>query len=73
VVAGEVELDPVYGTISKGKIEGVMVGFGGVELTPSKSRLSSFWRGITVTISISQRKATSVGERPGGRGNAMVD
>lgn len=28
---------------------------------------------MTVTISISQRKATSVGVRPGGRGNAMAD
>jgi hypothetical protein len=51
----------------------VMAGFGGVGHTPSNSRLSSFWRGITVTISISQRKATSAGVRPGGRGNAMVD
>lgn len=47
-------------------------GVGGV-LTASKSKLSSFWRGTTVTISISQRKATSVGVRPGGKGNAMFD
>jgi hypothetical protein len=28
---------------------------------------------MTVTISISQRKATSIGVKPGGRGNAMAD
>lgn len=42
-------------------------------LTPRRSRLSSRWRGITVTISISQRKATSIGVKPGCRGNAMVN
>lgn len=33
---------------------------------------SSLCRGTMVTSSISQRKATSVGTRPGGRGSAMV-
>jgi len=41
-------------------------------LTPSSSRPSRRWRGITVTSSISQRKATSVGMRPGLRGKAML-
>lgn len=48
-------------------------GVGWGILTPSRLRLSSFWRGMTVTISISQRKATSAGARPGGRGNAIVN
>jgi len=30
-------------------------------------------RGTTVTVSISHRKATSAGVKPGWRGNAMVD
>lgn len=34
--------------------------------------LSSRWRGTTVTISISARKATSAWVRPGGSGSAMV-
>jgi len=42
------------------------------QLTPSKSSPSSRWRGITVTSSISQRKATSGGVNPGGSGNAIV-
>jgi L-fucose isomerase-like protein len=50
-----------------------MAGLGGVDITPSRLRLSSFWRGMTVTISISQRKATSAGARPSGRGNAIVN
>jgi hypothetical protein len=50
-----------------------MAGLGGVDITPSRLRLSSFWRGMTVTISISQRKATSAGASPGGRGNAIVN
>ena len=41
--------------------------------TESKLRLSSLWRGITLTVSISQRNATSAGVRPGGRGSAMMD
>lgn len=36
-----------------------------VDLTPSSSRVSSRWRGITVTSSISQINATSAGVRPG--------
>lgn len=32
---------------------------------------SSLWRGTIVTNSISQRKATSVGTRPGGNGRAI--
>jgi len=47
--------------------------YSGDQLTPSSWRLSSLWRGITVTNSISQRKATSDGVKPGGRGSAMVD
>lgn len=43
-----------------------------VPLTPRSSRPSSRCRGMTVTSSISQRKATSEGESPGGRGNAMM-
>lgn len=41
-------------------------------LTPSNSSLSSRCRGMTVTSSISQRKAISAGTRPGGSGRAMV-
>lgn len=41
--------------------------------TDSRLRLSSLCRGITVTVSISQRKATSAGVRPAGSGSAMVD
>jgi len=48
---------------------GVQVG----RLTPSSSRDSRRWRGITFTSSISQRNATSVGRRPGRRGSAIVD
>ena len=43
----------------------------GRELTPSRLRLSSRCRGTTVTISISHRKATSIGVSPGARGNAI--
>lgn len=39
--------------------------------TPSNSSPSSLWRGMTLTSSISQRKAVSAGVSPGGRGNAM--
>lgn len=41
-------------------------------LTLSRSMLSRRWRGTIVTSSISQRKATSAGTRPDGRGKAMV-
>ena len=41
-------------------------------LTPKSSRASRRWRGITVTCSISQRKPTSLGVSPGGRGRAML-
>jgi hypothetical protein len=41
------------------------------ERTERRLRLSRRWRGTTVTISISQRKATSIGVRPAWRGNAM--
>lgn len=34
---------------------------------------SSLCRGTIVTSSISQRKATSVGTRPGGSGSAIAD
>ncbi len=47
-------------------------GWRGQELTPRRLRLSRRCRGTTVTISISQRKATSIGVRPACRGNAMV-
>lgn len=40
-------------------------------LTPSNSSPSSRCRGTTVTVSISQRKATSGGVKPGGKGSAM--
>lgn len=40
-------------------------------LTPNRSILSSLWRGTTVTSSISQRKATSEGVRPAGKGRAI--
>lgn len=40
-------------------------------LTPSNSRESSRCRGITVTSSISHRKPTSFGVRPGSRRSAM--
>ena len=39
--------------------------------TESRSMLSSFCLGTTVTSSISHRKATSDGTSPEGRGNAM--
>lgn len=42
------------------------------QLTPSNCRLSSRCRGITVTSSISHRKAISDGRRPAGNGNAIV-
>ena len=42
------------------------------QLTPSRLRPSSRWRGITVTISISHKKAVSAGVKPGGRGNAIM-
>lgn len=45
---------------------------GRVQRTPSKSRRSSRWRGIMVTCSISQRKETSEGRRPGGSGKAIA-
>lgn len=45
--------------------------FGGV-LTPRRFRLSSLCLGTTVTISISQRKATSMGVSPGCNGNAIL-
>lgn len=44
----------------------------GPELTPRRLRLSKRCRGTTVTISISQRKATSMGVRPGCKGSAIV-
>lgn len=40
-------------------------------LTPSSSRPSRRWRGTTVTVSISARKAISVGVMPRGRGKAI--
>lgn len=40
--------------------------------TPRSSSPSSLWRGITVTSSISHRKAISGGVSPGGRGSAMT-
>jgi len=46
-------------------------GVGGVH-TVRRERDSRRWRGITVTLSISQRKATSAGVKPGGRGSAIV-
>lgn len=46
-------------------------GAGGAH-TPRSSRLSSLWRGMTVTSSISHRNAISGGVSPGGRGNAMI-
>ena len=45
---------------------------GGAQLTPRRLSPSSLWRGITVTISISQMKATSGGVSPGGSGSAIV-
>ena len=44
----------------------------GCELTPSRLSPSRRWRGMTVTISISQRKAISGGVRPGGKVEAMA-
>jgi hypothetical protein len=43
-----------------------------LRLTPNSSRPWSFCRGITVTSSISQRKPTSLGVSPGGRGRAIL-
>jgi hypothetical protein len=48
-------------------------GSGEVMLTASSFRLSSLWRGMTVTISISHRNATSIGVMPGGSGSAMTE
>lgn len=42
------------------------------QLTASSSSPSSRWRGITVTISISHRKAVSGGVKPGGSGKAIM-
>lgn len=41
-------------------------------LTPSNSSPSSRCRGTTVTVSISQRKATSGGVKPDGKGSAIM-
>ena len=41
--------------------------------TERSRRESILWRGMTVTSSISQRKAISGGVRPGGRGRAIVN
>ena len=49
------------------------MGWRRAQLTPSRLSPSSRWRGMTVTISISQRKAVSKGVRPGGRSKAMVE
>jgi len=38
-----------------------------------RDRDSRRCRGTTVTVSISQRNATSAGVKPGGKGNAMID
>lgn len=40
--------------------------------TERRVKLSRRWRGMTVTSSISARKADSGGVRPGGRGRAIV-
>ncbi len=52
--------------------KGVCGGVDGGERTERRFRLSRRCRGTTVTISISQRKATSIGVRPACRGNAMI-
>ena len=49
--------------------DGGVVGSGAFTLRSEID--SSLWRGTIVTISISQRKATSVGTRPGGKGRAI--
>lgn len=64
------------GEVSRGPLRGVQFVSTrstrcGVTLTPNRSMLSSLWRGTTVTSSISQRKATSEGMRPVGRGRAI--
>jgi hypothetical protein len=59
------EFDILYAAV-------VQDGCGGVQLTPSSCSASRRCRGITVTNSISQRNATSGGDRPGGRGNAIA-
>lgn len=46
-------------------------GAGGVH-TPRSSSPPSLCRGMTVTSSISHRKAISGGVSPGGRGNAII-
>lgn len=51
----------------------VELGWRRAQLTPSRLSPSSRWRGMTVTISISQRKAVSEGVRPGGSSKAMVE
>lgn len=56
----------------RGAVKRVLSGVDGGELTERRFRLSRRCRGTTVTISISQRKATSIGVRPACRGNAMV-
>ena len=56
----------------RGGRRGRLEGLNGGELTERRLRLSSRWRGTTVTISISQRKATSIGVRPACRGNAII-
>jgi hypothetical protein len=50
----------------------LMAGLVGVGRTVRRETDSRRWRGITVTISISQTKAISAGVKPSGRGNAMV-
>jgi hypothetical protein len=49
-----------------------LVGFWWGIHTPRSSSPSNLWRGMTVTSSISHRKAISGGVSPGGRGNAML-
>lgn len=44
----------------------------GFQRTPSRSNLSSRWRGTIVTSCISHRKATSEGSKPDECGNAMT-
>lgn len=64
-------MDEVMGRFTC-RLRGMRWAVGRYLLTPSSSSLSSRWRGMMVTISISHRKATSGGVRPDGSGSAMI-
>ena len=59
------------GMNDRGLILSLMVGDRGLLHTPKRLMASNLCRGMMVTCSISQRKASSVGSRPGLPGKAI--